>query len=53
MTVTIADPIEWQRVLANVRPSPLYVSSNFEWFRNGFGIIYRLVRPQEGLGDAF
>lgn len=40
MIVKITDRAEWSRVLANVQPAPLYVSSDREWFRNGRGTVY-------------
>ena len=43
MTVTIRDRAEWERVIANVQPAPIYVSSDQEWFRDGRGTVYQLV----------
>jgi len=40
MTVIIRGRDEWERILANVQPSPLYVTSDKQWFRNGFGCVY-------------
>lgn len=42
MTVTITSRDEWDRILDNVQPQWLAVSSDREWFRNGFGMIFVL-----------
>ncbi len=40
MTVIITDRAEWDRILAARDPSPLYVSSEQQWFRNGRGTVF-------------
>jgi len=45
MTVLITDPAEWYRIIANVQPCPLYISSDQQWFRNGWGMVFMFVVP--------
>ncbi len=40
MTVIITDRAEWDSILAARDPSPLYVSSEQQWFRNGRGTVF-------------
>lgn len=44
MTVTTTSRAEWERILANVRPSPIYVSGDREWFVDGLGIVRQFVK---------
>ncbi len=43
MIVTIATRAEWERIIINVQPTPIYVSSDLEWFRNGRGTTYQFL----------
>ena len=40
MTVIITEPAEWACILANLQPSPLFVSSDRQWFRTGWGAMF-------------
>jgi hypothetical protein len=40
VTVIITSRAEWERIIAKLQPSPLFVSSDKQWFRNGLGILY-------------
>jgi len=40
MTVIITSSAEWERILVKLQPSPLFVSGDKQWFRNGFGMLY-------------
>ncbi len=43
MTILITSRAEWSRILANVQPSPLFVTDDREWFRDGMGNLHVLV----------
>jgi hypothetical protein len=45
--VAITDRAEWERIVGNAKPQWLVVSSGFEWFRGGTGIVYRWVGGAE------
>jgi len=40
MLVYIRDPEEWSRILEARKPSPLYVSTDSQWFRDGRGTTF-------------
>ncbi len=48
MTVIITDRGEWDRILAVRSPSPLYVSREQQWFRNGRGTVF-LFQEQDNV----
>lgn len=46
--VVVTDTAEWMRIVENVKPSPLYVSSDRQWFKNGLGMIIMFVEQFGG-----
>jgi hypothetical protein len=44
VVITTTDFASWTRIVEAVKPQWVAVSSDRQWFRNGYGIVYQWVK---------